>query len=135
MCFVFDGYYLMIKEFCLDFSDFFNWLLEFGSGVVLFFVMLILMVYYQWVFGGEVNSLVYQFLLLFLLKYQVIFVIQYVQIMYYECECNVFWIIVSLYVMLMVKCGNYFVFFLLYGYLLQIKIVFEVVYFDVVIIV
>ncbi len=128
---VLDGKNLVIKQICLDPSNFINQSLDLGIGAVLFSATLSPMDYYQSVLGGIDNSLAYQLPSPFPVDNQNILITQYVQTTYKQRQFSEESIIQSLKALISAKTGNYLVFFPSYGYLNQIKAVFEKEYPDV----
>ncbi|VDG21096.1 ATP-dependent helicase [Lactobacillus sp.] [Lactiplantibacillus mudanjiangensis] len=126
-----DGHHVIVKELCLDPSDFLNRSLSLGAGAVLFSATLSPMSYYQNVLGSADNSLAYQLPSPFPPKHQAILVTQYIQTTYHERPHSEAAIIASLHALVTAKTGNYLLFFPSYGYLTQIKAAFELAYPDI----
>ena len=126
-----DGHHVIVKELCLDPSDFLNRSLSLGAGAVLFSATLSPMSYFQNVLGSADNSLAYQLPSPFPPKHQAILVTQYIQTTYHERPHSEAAIIASLHALVTAKTGNYLLFFPSYGYLTQIKAAFELAYPDI----
>ncbi|MDT6952439.1 ATP-dependent DNA helicase [Companilactobacillus alimentarius] len=112
---------LMVKQLCLDPSDFIDQSLNLGLGAVLFSATLSPMEYYQNVLGGSDNSLAYRLPSPFPVQNQEILITQYIQTTYRQRKFNQEKIVMSLKAMIDGKRGNYLFFFPSYGYLQQIR--------------
>ncbi len=128
---VLDGPTVVVKELCLDPSNFLNQSLQLGSGAVLFSATLSPMNYYQNVLGGEDNSLAYQLPSPFPPENQDILVTQYIRTTYAQRANSEPNIVASLHSLIEAKTGNYLFFFPSYGYLRQVKSAFEAKYPDI----
>ncbi|MQS53009.1 ATP-dependent DNA helicase [Companilactobacillus mishanensis] len=128
---VLDGPTVVVKELCLDPSNFLNQSLQLGSGAVLFSATLSPMNYYQNVLGGEDNSLAYQLPSPFPPENQDILVTQYIRTTYAQRANSEPNIVASLHSLVEAKTGNYLFFFPSYGYLRQVKSAFEAKYPDI----
>ncbi|KRK65509.1 DNA helicase [Companilactobacillus tucceti DSM 20183] len=122
---VIDGRKVIVKQLCLDPSDFLDQSLQLGSGAVLFSATLTPMNYYQNVLGGIENSLAYRLPSPFPPKNQDILVTQYIQTTYIQRKYSENAIVTSLKTLIEAKTGNYMFFFPSYGYLRQIEDAFE----------
>ena len=116
---------LIVKQLCLDPSHFLDKSLDLGLGAVLFSATLSPMDYYQSVLGGKDNSLAYQLPSPFPAQNQAIMVTRYIQTTYRQRPFSQDNIVESLHTLVSGKTGNYLCFFPSYGYLKQIKDLFE----------
>lgn len=116
---------LIVKQLCLDPSHFLDKSLDLGLGAVFFSATLSPMDYYQSVLGGKENSLAYQLPSPFPAQNQAIMVTRYIQTTYRQRPFSQDDIVESLHALISGKKGNYLCFFPSYGYLKQIKELFE----------
>lgn len=116
---------VIIKQLCLDPSEFLDNSLKLGSGAVLFSATLTPMDYYQNVLSGNDNSLAYRLPSPFPAQNQDILVTQYIQTTYSKRQYSEKAIVDSLKTLIEAKKGNYMFFFPSYGYLRQIEDAFE----------
>ncbi|WP_125715108.1 helicase C-terminal domain-containing protein [Companilactobacillus kedongensis] len=122
---VLEGNLVVVKQLCLDPSEFLDNSMKLGSGAVLFSATLTPMDYYQNVLGGIDNSLAYRLPSPFPPQNQDILVTQYIQTTYSQRQYSENAIVSSLKTMIEAKTGNYLFFFPSYGYLRQIEDAFE----------
>lgn len=112
-----DAKHLVIKELCLDPSEFISNSLDKGRGAVLFSATLSPLPYYQDVLGGRENSLAYRLPSPFDQQRLAVLVASNIQTTYRMRQQSLPQVIASLTVMTSAKPGHYLVFLPSYAYL------------------
>lgn len=121
---------LIIKEFCIDPSDFLEHSLSKGRSSLLFSASFSPLSYYQETLGGK-ESLSYRLPSPFPEENQKVLITSYLETTYHKREANMPKLIEKIHHFSKEKTGNYFVFFPSYQYLDQTVVVFKAQYPDV----
>jgi DNA excision repair protein ERCC-2 len=118
---------LIIKEFCMDPSDFLAQSLAKGRSSLLFSASFSPLSYYQETLGGQ-ESLAYRIPSPFPEENQKVMITNYLETTYRKREANMSPLVETIYHFVKEKIGNYFIFFPSYQYLDQTVAAFQAKY-------